>query len=235
MFISSAFTNKVLERVKHTTTLIDLHNDGRIVSILLERLKLNLEHIEGVKRMIQIEIYRGDILSIPSDAIVNPANRQASMWFGSHINEVIRKRGGIKVVEERKEIGDIKLGEAVSTSAGNLPCKYIIHTAILDMYDSNPLFLLKIKQRTSDEVLRNAMINSLDIAKKLKIKSVVYSLMGSGIGAMRVDKCAKIMLTEMMNFQAKSTNNILEKIYLCVIKESDYLVVNDIYENEKHE
>ena len=52
-----------------------------------------------------------------------------------------------------------------------------------------------------------------DIAKKLKIKSVVYSLVGSGIGAMRVDKCAKIMLTEMMNFQAKSTNNILEKIF----------------------
>jgi O-acetyl-ADP-ribose deacetylase (regulator of RNase III) len=70
----------------------------------LKRLKLNSGLIEGVKRMIQIEIYRGDILSIPSDAIVNPANRQASMWFGSHINEVIRKRGGKKVVEERKEI-----------------------------------------------------------------------------------------------------------------------------------
>jgi len=180
--------------------------------------------------MIQIEIYRGDILSIPSDAIVNPANRQASMWFGSHINELIRKKGGKKVVEERKEIGDIKLGEAVNTSGGNLPYKYIIHTAILDMYDFNPLFLLKIKQRTSDEILRNAMINSLDIAKKLKIKSIVYSLMGSGIGAMRVDKCAKIILTEMMNFQAKSTNSILEKIYLCMIKKSDYSVVNDIYE-----
>jgi O-acetyl-ADP-ribose deacetylase (regulator of RNase III) len=180
--------------------------------------------------MIQIEIYRGDILSIPSDAIVNPANRQASMWFGSHINEIIRKKGGQKVVEERKKRGDIELGEAVSTSGGNLPHRYIIHTAILDMYDFNPLFLLKIKQRTSDETLKNAMVNSLNMAENLKIKSVVYSLMGSGIGAMRVDKCAKIMLTEMINFQAKSANSTLEKIYLCVLKDSDYLVVNDIYE-----
>ena len=178
----------------------------------------------------QIEIYKGDILSISSDAIVNPANRQASMWFGSHINEIIRKKGGKKVVEERKKIGDIKLGEAVSTSGGNLPYRYIIHTAILDMYDFNPLFLLKIKQRTSDETLKSSMVNSLNMAKNLKIKSVAYSLMGSGIGAMKVDKCAKIMLTEMMNFQAKSANSALEKIYLCVLKDSDYLLVNDIYQ-----
>jgi len=176
-----------------------------------------------------VKIYKGDIFSLSCDAIVNPANRQASLWFASHINDIIRKRGGKKVIQERKEKGDIKLGEAVSTSGGNLPFKYIIHSSILDMYDFNPLFLLRIKQRTSDEVLKNAMVNSLELANRLDIQSISYSLMGSGIGAMNVEKCAKIILREMKNFRDRTKNSTLEEIYLCVHKEKDYIKVKDIF------
>ena len=176
-----------------------------------------------------IKIYKGDIFLLSCEAIVNPANRQASLWFASHINDIIRKRGGKKVILERKEQGDIKLGAAVSTTGGNLPFKYIIHTAILDMYDFNPLFLLRIKQRTSDEVLKDAMVNSLELANKLNIKSISYSLMGSGIGAMSVEKCAEIILTEMKNFRNRTTNSTLKEIYLCVHRDKDYIKVNDIY------
>jgi len=73
---------------------------------------------------LQIEIINADIFSV--DAIVNPANKQASLWFGSHINEFLRKKGGKHIINERKEKGDINLGEAISTRAGNLPYKYVI-------------------------------------------------------------------------------------------------------------
>jgi len=173
---------------------------------------------------LQIEINNTDIFSVSVDAIVNPANKQAHLWLGSHINEVVRKKGGKQIVNERKEKGEIKLGEAVSTCAGNLPCQYVIHTAILDMYDFNSLFLLKIKQRTSDNVLRNATISSLQIADKLKIKSIAYSPMGTGIGAMKMEKCVNIMLQEIINFQTTYNNDILKKIIFCVRGEKDYLI-----------
>jgi len=173
---------------------------------------------------LKIEINNTDIFSVSVDAIVNPANKQAHLWLGSHINEIVRKKGGKQVVNERKEKGDIKLGEAVSTHAGNLSCKYIIHAAILDMYDFNPLFLLKIRQRTSDNVLRNATISSLQIADKLKIESIAYSPMGTGIGAMKMEKCANIMLQEIINFQMTYNNDMLKKIIFCVRGEKDYLI-----------
>jgi O-acetyl-ADP-ribose deacetylase (regulator of RNase III) len=170
-----------------------------------------------------IEIVNADIFSVKVEAIVNPANKQASLWFGSHINDRIRKTAGKSVIKERKEKGDINLGDAVFTSGGNLPVKYIIHAAILDMFDFNPLFLLKLKQRTKDEVLKNATINSLKIADKLKIASLAFSPMGAGIGAMKMEKCAKIMLLEMVNFISSKTSS--PKIIFCVRGKKDYSIV----------
>jgi len=177
---------------------------------------------------LQIEINNTNILSVTVDAIVNPANKQASLWFGSHINELVRKKGGKQIVNDRKEKGEINLGEAVSTHAGNLPYKYVIHAAILDIYDFNPLFLLKIRQRTSDDVLRNATISSLRIADDLKIESVAYSPMGAGIGAMKMEKCANIMLQEMLNFQTAYNNDILKKIIFCVRGKEDYSIATKV-------
>jgi O-acetyl-ADP-ribose deacetylase (regulator of RNase III) len=62
-----------------------------------------------------IEIVNADIFSVKVEAIVNPANKQASLWFGSHINETIRTTAGKRVIAERKEKGNINLGEAVFT------------------------------------------------------------------------------------------------------------------------
>jgi O-acetyl-ADP-ribose deacetylase (regulator of RNase III) len=106
---------------------------------------------------------------------------------------------------------------------GNLPVKYIIHAAILELFDFNPLFLLKLKQRTQDEVLKNATINSLKIADKLKIASLAFSPMGAGIGAMKMEKCAKIMLLEMENFIYSKSSTL--KIIFCVRGKNDYSIV----------
>ena len=171
--------------------------------------------------MLGIVILPSDIFDVQADAIVNPANRQSSMRFGSHINERIRREAGPQVVEERKEKGSIALGDAVYTSGGNLPFKYIVHAAILDLYDMNPLFLLRLKQRTSDSVLRSSTMNSLLLADTLPIESIAFSPMGAGIGGMSMGTCAGIMLSETVRFSNSDRSGKLRRAIFAVRNDKD--------------
>lgn len=160
----------------------------------------------------QIEVVVADIFEVEADALVNPANKQATLWFGSHINERVRKLGGRDVVRERKRKGAVQLGEVVVTGAGRLPFRYIIHAAIMDLYDFNPLFLLKLGRRTSDEVLEKATRSALLAADALAIETVVFPPMAAGIGAMPDAQCAQIMLKEVFAFAEKRPSSSLTRV-----------------------
>lgn len=172
--------------------------------------------------MLRIEVSSSDIFSLEVDAMVNPALRQATLSFGSHICEHIKKTAGQQVIRERKEKGKIKMGEAVLTKGGDLSFKYIIHAAVLNMFDMNFLFLLKIRQRTSDETLRNATRNSLKAADECgKIESLAFSPMGAGHGGMSMEKCASIMLGETISFSNSKPDSALRKVVFAVREEED--------------
>jgi O-acetyl-ADP-ribose deacetylase (regulator of RNase III) len=78
----------------------------------------------------KIELVKGDITKIKADAIVNAAN--SSLMGGGGVDGVIHRAGGPAILEECKKIvarqGRCPTGEAVITTGGNLPAKYIIHT-----------------------------------------------------------------------------------------------------------
>ena len=146
--------------------------------------------------MTSIEVVAADAFEVQADALVNPANRQPDFSWGSHVTEGIRRRAGAVVRDERRAFGTIELGEAVTTSGGELPFRYLIHAAVLDKYDFNPLFLLRLRQRTSDDTLRRATRNALVEARRLGVDSVAFTPMGAGIGGMPMAKCARIMIDE---------------------------------------
>lgn len=78
----------------------------------------------------KIKILKGDITKMQVDAIVNAAN--SSLLGGGGVDGAIHRAGGNSILEEcmkiREKQGGCEVGEAVITTAGNLPAKFVIHT-----------------------------------------------------------------------------------------------------------
>src|ERR1700761_864291 len=78
----------------------------------------------------RIELIQGDITKIKVDAIVNAAN--TSLLGGGGVDGAIHRNGGEAILEDCKKIrnrqGGCKVGEAVITTAGRLPARFVIHT-----------------------------------------------------------------------------------------------------------
>lgn len=139
-----------------------------------------------------IIIMDGDIFEANAQALVVPANVQPDLKWGSHIAERLEKMVEPRIKEERKAFGDVALGKACLTLGTGSPFSYLIYASILNKYDFNPLFLLRLRQRTSDETLKRALYNTKAIAHTHHLKRVALSAMGAGIGAMPYATCCHI-------------------------------------------
>jgi O-acetyl-ADP-ribose deacetylase (regulator of RNase III) len=160
------------------------------------------KNLSGLK----IKLVQGDITDQETDAIVNAANNH--LWMGAGVAGAIKRKGGNQIEDEAMRKGPIPIGETVVTSAGKLKAKYVIHAAVMGQ-----------DLVTNEEYIKNATLNSLKRAEKLKIKSIAFPAFGTGVGGFPLDRCAQIMLDQVKDF-SKKTKYLKEVLFVLFDKKS---------------
>lgn len=141
-------------------------------------------------RNTEIKIVQGDITELKVDAVVNAAN--SKLLMGGGVAGAIKRKGGKAIEEEAVKKGPIEIGGAVSTSAGSLPAKYVIHAATMGMPACRQAGIFK----TDEAKIRSSCANALKEAEKLKITSIAFPALGCGVGGFPEIGAAKIMAQE---------------------------------------
>jgi len=128
-----------------------------------------------------IRIIKGDITESTADAIVNAANNH--LWMGAGVAGAIKRKGGQQIEDEAVSKGPIPVGEAVATTAGSLPNKYVIHAAVMGQ-----------DLETDENKIWMATYNSLLRADELNLESIDFPALGTGVGGFPLDKAAEVMI-----------------------------------------
>ncbi len=148
---------------------------------------------------VKIEIRKGDITTFEGDAIVNAANNQ--LWMGGGVAGAIKRVGGQEIEKEAVSKGPIPIGGAISTSAGKLRVKSVIHAAVMGR-----------DLKTSGDYIKAATINALKEAEKLKLRTIAFPALGTGVGGFPYEECARIM-KESIEEMEKEISSVQEIVF----------------------
>ena len=167
----------------------------------------------------RIKSIKGDITKIKADAIVNAAN--SSLMGGSGVDGAIHQAGGIEILKECRiilsEKGECKTGQAVITTAGKLPAKFVIHTV-------GPVW--KGGSDNEAEKLSECYINSLKLAINNGCSTIAFPNISTGIYGFPKKNAAEIAVDTVKNF-LEDTKEIEEVLFVC-FDEENFKFINKI-------
>jgi O-acetyl-ADP-ribose deacetylase len=129
----------------------------------------------------ELEVIAADVTKLEVDAIANAANTQ--LRHGGGVAGAISRAGGPAVQRESDERAPIGLGEAVETTAGEMPARWVIHAATMEL--GGP---------TSGEIVERATRSTLARAEQLGCQSLALVAFGTGVGGFPLDEAARLMV-----------------------------------------
>ena len=129
--------------------------------------------------MAQLEVAQADITRLDVDAIANAANTE--LRHGGGVAGAIARAGGPAIQEQSDRAAPIGLGEAVETEAGEMPSRWVIHAATMELGGPTSAEIIK---RATDSVLRKA--------DELGARSLALVAFGTGVGGFPLADAARI-------------------------------------------
>ncbi|MFC5822647.1 O-acetyl-ADP-ribose deacetylase [Nonomuraea insulae] len=135
-----------------------------------------------------VTLVQGDITEQEVDAVVNAAN--SSLMGGGGVDGAIHRRGGPEILAECRRLRashygkGLPTGQAVATTAGRLPARWVIHTV-------GPVYS---RSEDRSESLASCYRESLRVADTLKARSVALPAISTGIYGWPMDDAARIAL-----------------------------------------
>lgn len=172
--------------------------------------------------MNRIEVVKGDITKIAVDVVVNAAN--SSLLGGGGVDGAIHRAGGPEVLNECRDIrnrqGKCKTGEAVVTTAGNLPAKYIVHTV-------GPVWNGGYKNEP--ELLANCYKNSLTLAVEKNAETIAFPNISTGIYGYPKPGAAKVAVKAVREFLVD--NETIQKVVFVCFDDDNYTLYKTLLES----
>jgi O-acetyl-ADP-ribose deacetylase (regulator of RNase III) len=138
---------------------------------------------------VRIDLVEGDITAQQVDAIVNAAN--SSLLGGGGVDGAIHRQGGPEILAECRALREsryaagLPAGDAVATTAGRLPARWVIHTV-------GPVWSA---QEDRSATLRSCYMRSLAVAEELGAETAAFPLISSGVFGWPLDDAVRQALT----------------------------------------
>jgi O-acetyl-ADP-ribose deacetylase len=133
--------------------------------------------------MAKLEVLQADVTKLEVDAIANAAN--TGLMHGGGVAGAISRAGGPEIQRESDERAPIELGAAIETTAGELPARWVIHAATMEL--GGP---------TSAEIIEQATRSTLAKAEALGCRSLALVAFGTGVGGFPLEEAARIEVEE---------------------------------------
>lgn len=150
--------------------------------------------------MPELEVVEGDITVLEVDAIANAANNH--LWMGAGVAGAIKRAGGEEIEHEAVQLGPIEVGDAVATSAGRLPARWVIHGAVMGR-----------DLQTNADLVRRTTQSCLRVADELGAESLALPAFGTGVGGFPLEECARIMVDAARSHEPRSLKRVVFAVF----------------------
>lgn len=164
----------------------------------------------------RIVLVKGDITTQEVDAIVNAAN--SALRGGGGVDGAIHRAGGPQIAEECRRIaqekGGCPTGQAVITSAGRLPAKYVIHAV-------GPVW--RGGGQGEAELLASAYRSALKLALDHGVRTIAFPSISTGAYGFPIRQAAKIALQTIRDF-LQEHGHPFDEVRCVLFSDSDYQV-----------
>jgi O-acetyl-ADP-ribose deacetylase (regulator of RNase III) len=165
--------------------------------------------------MTKVKLHKGDITKLKVDAIVNAAN--SSLLGGGGVDGAIHRAAGPGLLAECKTLGGCPVGEAKVTSGYNLLAKFIIHTVGPVWHGGSD---------NEEKLLASCYRNSLHIAENLKLRTIAFPNISTGVYRFPKREAAKIALAQTYQFIENAEH--LKEVIFVVYDDENYKIYAEL-------
>jgi len=144
-----------------------------------------------------LSVMTGDITRVRADAIVNAAN--SSLLGGGGVDGAIHRAGGPAILEECRRLrvtrlpGGLPAGDAVETTAGALPARWVIHTVGPVWHGGSA---------GEPAALGRCYRSCLELAARLDARSISFPAISTGVYGYPRDSAARVAWESISSFLA---------------------------------
>jgi len=170
-------------------------------------------------KKVEISFIKGDISHQPEfETVVNAANR----WLapGGGVAGAIHRAAGPQLYEECKKLAPIKPGQAVITSAYNLPNKFVIHCL-------GPVWGV---DKPEDKILSSCYKNALRLAEENRVSSIAFPVISTGAFGYPFKQAVKVALDAIESFLEEAPVKSIKKIGFVLYSENEYKNFKEVFE-----